>query len=461
MQIYQQFDFEMITYLPSPPSHYFSAENLLSAPVLVGHQVGEQLGNSLILAPHPDDEALGCGGVVQFLLEQEATVKIFFMTSGGASHPNSKLFPAPKLAALREKEALKACGILGIPASDVQFLRFPDSLLGDSTLEEKDEIADQIAEALSKFEISSLFLPWRRDPHPDHRATFELGKMAASRIKVQVIEYPIWLWKNSKEEDWPKYGEVEVFRLDVSEMMPKKIQAIFAHKSQTSNLIKDDPQGFQLTEDLLSPFFHPFEFFFISADQNKDSLQKHYFEHLYSSNPDPWNFIESVYEKSKYQKIDSFLGRRKFENALEIGCSIGVHTKLLAAHCEKLLAVDISERAIAIAKQANSDLPNVVFHILDILKDFPHGPFDFIAMCEVGYYFNKEALLSLFNKISENLSKTGMFLMVHWTSFVQDNPLSGRQVNQIFSKFNSEGNQFKKVSSYRHDSYELVLWEKV
>lgn len=243
--------------------------------------------------------------------------------------------------------------------------------------------------------------------------------------------------------------------------MKTKRAAIFAHQSQVSNLIDDDPQGFQLTHDLLTPFLSFPEVYFFNSEIKSKSLEKDYFDKLYSDNPDPWNFMASDYEASKYQKIDSFLRNEHYGNGLELGCSIGVQTGFLANHCDHLLAVDISEDAIESAKAINSSLTNVKFEVTNAITNFPDGPFDFIGMCEMGYYLNVDNLISLFNKITEHLNLNGHFLMVHWTSFVREYPMTGRQVHQLFESLNKNLDQFKRVSLYVHESYELVLWEKV
>lgn len=442
-------------------THYFSAHDLFSAPFLAPEQVGKQLGNSLILAPHPDDEALGCGGMIQFLLEQQITVHIGFVTSGDASHPNSKRYPPQRLGLLREEEARQSCTFLGVPEKNVFFMRLADGRLHSLTSQEREKSILMLAEYISTFNIDSLLLPWQRDPHPDHRVTYALGKaaMAKSANPIQLVEYPIWLWKNSSKKDWPQKDERQIFKLDISSKLPKKKEAIYAHQSQTTSLIDDDAEGFVLTDDLLAPFLAPYEFYFFQKPDSLLSLSEKYFDALYQNNSDPWNFRNSEYEKSKYETIDKFLKDKTYNRALELGCSIGVHTAHLAKHCKTLLAVDICEIAIATAK-ANSALPNVLYEKSDIVKAFPPGPFDFISMCEMGYYFNTEALNAIFAKIATHLEVHGHFLLVHWTSFVREYPLDGRQVHQLFEAFAQHSNAFTLLSSYSHERFELSLWKK-
>lgn len=247
--------------------NYLTAENLLNSPITEDLNVILNIQKAIFLIPHPDDEALGCGGIIQKLMEDGKEVIMCFMTSGNASHPNSKKYPSPLLANLREKEAKKACHLLGIPASNVYFFRQPDSLLSLLNPEENKLFALQLQQLFKSFKPDALFLPWRRDPHPDHRATFKIGLrvLINSGLKLQVFEYPVWLWKNSNIRDWPLKNEIEIVHLDISPWIRKKMDAIFAHQSQTTDLIDDDPEGFILTPFLLEPFLTTHEYFFLNT----------------------------------------------------------------------------------------------------------------------------------------------------------------------------------------------------
>ncbi len=440
-----------------------NAEQLSLVPLLAIEQLGKQLGSTLVLAPHPYDAALRCGGIIAHLRRQNIPVWVIFITNGTASHPNSVEYPTKKLASLRKKEAVKSCKILDVESTHIVFLEHPDASLVNFNSDEKTDVALQIFNIVKDHNIFSVFLPWRREPHEGHKVAYELGRMVKDRYAqdIELIEYPIWLWKNSKKEDWPFEKEVEAFRLNIDEMVAKKRKAIFAHAHQTSKIIKDDPQGFTLTEDLSSTSLTSFELYFIDKDRKASSLEKEYFDTLYSHNPDPWNFRNSEYEQSKYKAIDVHIGDRYFENALELGCSIGIQTRYFAPHCKYLLAIDISESAIDTAKQLNDNLLNVDFQHLDVLKKFPAGPFNFVSMCEIGYYFTDKTLKMLFNKITENLAEKGHFLMVHWTSFVREYPLTGKKVHQLFIEFNEKVKRYSCVSLYVHKNYELMLWEKL
>jgi LmbE family N-acetylglucosaminyl deacetylase len=109
----------------------------------------------------------------------------------------------------------------------------------------------------------TIFVPWRRDPHPDHRAAFQLINAAKNEGR-QIIEYPIWLYELAESEDAPLENEVEAFRLDINSVVEIKQKAIRAHRSQTTDMIDDDADGFRLSEDVLQNFAAPFEIYFRS-----------------------------------------------------------------------------------------------------------------------------------------------------------------------------------------------------
>ncbi len=74
-----------------------------------------------------------------------------------------------------------------------------------------------------------------------------------------MFEYPIWVWELGAPDDMPRAGEAYAWRLDIADALPRKRTAIAAHRSQTTGLIDDDPEGFRLTERELRHFHRPYE----------------------------------------------------------------------------------------------------------------------------------------------------------------------------------------------------------
>jgi LmbE family N-acetylglucosaminyl deacetylase len=217
-------------------------------------------GGVLIVAPHPDDETLGCGGAIALLRSHSYPVQVLVVSDGTMSHPRSRKFPTPILRQLREQETIDALKVLGVESSDVRFLRLPDSLIEKHI----DSAIVQVRNYLRSTIPTTIFLPWRCDPHPDHRATWQLFDQAIQSLSIspRIIEYPIWDWDPEQRGTVATTAKVMGWRLDTSAIGEMKQNAIAQYRSQTTNLIDDDPEGFRLTAELLENFAHPWELFF-------------------------------------------------------------------------------------------------------------------------------------------------------------------------------------------------------
>ncbi len=223
----------------------------------------KQTGNVLVIAPHQDDESLGCGGTIALLRQAGVQVQMVFTTNGSLSHPNSKQYPAAKLTALREQEAISALHLLGVDESHITFLRLQDGSLPVSTAPGFAGAVKALTGVLGSIAPQTILLPWQRDPHPDHRATWQITQEAIRQagIKPRQLEYLIWLWERAGENDLPMPGEVKVWKVDIKQVMQQKKAAITAHRSQTTRLIGDDPDGFILSPEVLAHFDKPEEVF--------------------------------------------------------------------------------------------------------------------------------------------------------------------------------------------------------
>jgi SAM-dependent methyltransferase len=192
--------------------------------------------------------------------------------------------------------------------------------------------------------------------------------------------------------------------------------------------------------------------------ENK-SLTAGYFERVYDEHDDPWGFATRPYEARKYAKTMASLPRERYTSAFEIGCSIGVLTEQLAARCDRLLAVDVAERALAQARARCRHLPQVRFQRMSVPAEFPEGLFDLILVSEVGYYWGWDDLARAQRLIVEHLAPAGHLLLVHWTPFVEDYPLTGDQVHQAFLDGAADGNGLRHLVGSRQQSYRIDLFE--
>ncbi|KLT63830.1 hypothetical protein AB669_20180 [Pedobacter sp. BMA] len=185
-----------------------------------------------------------------------------------------------------------------------------------------------------------------------------------------------------------------------------------------------------------------------------NTLNETYFENMYLQHEDPWDFEKSAYEKAKYGATIAAIPKRTYDNALEIGCSIGVLTSMLAPHCRQLIAMDLSSTALEKAVKRLSAQPQVKFIKGGIPKDFPVGRFDLIVMSEVGYYLSKMDLQRTKEQITKTLEPGGILILVHWTHFVADYPLTGDEVHDLFMDSGLYHLQASRTNDYRMDVYQ-------
>ena len=139
-----------------------------------------------------------------------------------------------------------------------------------------------------------------------------------------------------------------------------------------------------------------------------------YFERLYAKDPDPWRFATSDYERGKYAATLAALPPGRYGNAFEIGCSIGVLTRQLAASCDELLAVDIAQIALEQAEARCEDQPWVHFAVMDVRSTWPEGRFDLILFSEVLYYLGIGGIREAAQRTLAGLAPGGAVMLVNW-----------------------------------------------
>ncbi len=215
-------------------------------------------GRTMILAPHPDDESLGCGGLIAELCRVGRPPLVVIVTDGTASHPASPSMLAPVLRQLREHEAAEALRHLGLrdPASLV-FLRLRDAKAPREGAEFEAAVARIVAHAAG---CETICATWGHDPHCDHEAVDMMARAAAARTGLHHLAYPVWGWTLPPDTQLPD-ARVAGWRLDIRDALPAKRAAIAAHSSQHGGLIDDDPTAFKLPPALLHIFDRPYEVF--------------------------------------------------------------------------------------------------------------------------------------------------------------------------------------------------------
>lgn len=216
-------------------------------------------GSVLVVAPHPDDETLGCGGAVAQLRSLGRSVQVLVVSDGTRSHPNSLSYPPPRLRAVREAETIAAMKRLGVDSEQITFLGLPDGAVPTKDAAQFAQAVALCQAYLAQVMPETIFLPYRFDPHPDHQATWQIVQRSLIHLSQlpRQIEYPIWDWDPEQRNSLPR--SYHAWRIDISAVSDLKQQAIAEYRSQITDLINDDPEGFRLTPDLLTYFTRPWE----------------------------------------------------------------------------------------------------------------------------------------------------------------------------------------------------------
>ncbi len=191
----------------------------------------------------------------------------------------------------------------------------------------------------------------------------------------------------------------------------------------------------------------------------KQSLGPEYFKEVYAANDDPWNFETSGYEAAKYAATIEALPGKHYRNVLEIGCSIGVLTRLLAPLSGHLLGIDVSQKALDAAARRCKDLPNISFQKLSFPNELPEDQYDLIMVSEVAYYLSPAEWESAIGRLYDRLLSAGVIVLVHWLPEVHDYPQTGDEVHVRFKSMMK--NKMANVFADRAESYRIDVWEKL
>lgn len=140
-----------------------------------------------MLAPHADDETLGCGALIARKRADGVVVVVVIVTDGTRSDRLGR--SAATIAAVRREEALNACGTLGVDPADVHFLGLPDGLLD----EYRPTLVDRLDALAATVKPEEVLVCSALDQHPDHVALWKA--CTASHLgETSVFEYLVWAW---------------------------------------------------------------------------------------------------------------------------------------------------------------------------------------------------------------------------------------------------------------------------
>jgi len=394
-------------------------------------------GDRLVVAvPHPDDETLAVGGLLQRLHSTGVQIVLILATAGEAAYGESG-DRALALGRIRLREFREAIAALGLDPVEVHQLDLPDGRL--------DEYEAALLEAFTgTLSVqppgargrTAVLAPWTKDPHPDHQAVGRAAGAAARHAGSVRWSYPVWMRHVLHPEDpeipWPDLRRVA---LCSAERM-RKLAAIGLYPSQLKGPTVET--GPVLPPYVVAHFTDGHELLIRPAPDD-DEVGAH-FEALYEGSADPWQVGSSWYEQRKRSILLASLPRLRYRSAWEPGCSLGHLTAELAQRCDRLLSSDISPRAVAGARHLVA-ADNVTIDVAQTPVQVPElgsGSCDLVVLSEFLYYLPDRARAATIELAGELLAPGGHVVVAHWRGHPADAHCSGEQANaEVVAAFGS------------------------
>ena len=224
-------------------------------------EVLEGLSPCLILAPHPDDETLGCGGLIAIASKLGLRPRVAYLTDGEGSHKGSASWPPERIAARRRQEALAALAVLGVAADDVLFMGWPDAAPHARDADAYARSLESLRAWADGFSTWSVWAPWRAEQHCDHVAAngVALDLVAGLGRDVVSMEYLVWGWADPDLAH--RHGAEGVWGLMCVDEIERRRKALACHETQMLPIIDDATQAFLIPPDLAALAERPVEIF--------------------------------------------------------------------------------------------------------------------------------------------------------------------------------------------------------
>ncbi len=147
----------------------------------------------LVVAPHPDDEVLGVGGLLGRVVAAGGRATVVAVTDGDPAYPHSRVVTPSQLAALRTRESAAAGAVLGLPVP--VRLGLPDGAVAAHEAALAEALRDLLRPG------RRCLATWGRDGHPDHEAAGRAAAAACRASGATLVEYPVWMWHWARPDD--------------------------------------------------------------------------------------------------------------------------------------------------------------------------------------------------------------------------------------------------------------------
>ncbi len=202
---------------------------LAAAPVVTVEKLCSANARLVVLAPHPDDELLACGGLLALHVAAGGRALVVSVTNGEASRRGEGARDAvseASLGSLRSSESAEGLRRLLLNTCDIHRMGFPDGGLAESYQSLKSLLAWELRAS------DVVVTTWRQDAHPDHDACGRVASEVCQLVGCRLLEAPVWMWHWSEPGDCRVPWNRMVSLTLPADVLDRKRNALAAHGSQ-------------------------------------------------------------------------------------------------------------------------------------------------------------------------------------------------------------------------------------
>lgn len=369
------------------------------------------------MAPHPDDELLGAGGLMARAVAGAQPVAVIVITDGGGSDPS--VARGQQQLRRRAETTAGLAKLLGV-VPPLLFLDYPDgSFLARDVLIGPEST---LARFLASFPGAQLLVTDPADGHPDHKAAFGLAsRMIAQGLVDQLDVMPI-----SQRIDGPFAAQGYIAH-PLGHYTEAKVAALACHQSQI-----DTQSGFALSKSVLADFA-AVEYTRQVHDRHSaesEAVPTEHFDAMFQKSSDPWGYDSVAYEADRFRKTIAALEGKHFESALELGCANGALTAQLINCCNRIVATDTAQAALDAARARLDGHNGVDFRLGNLPDDLPQGRYDLIVLSDMLYYLGLQGVVRLMALLQTRAKPVCRIVMTNYLGET-DCALSGEMAAEI------------------------------
>ncbi len=145
---------------------------------------------TVIVAPHPDDEVLGCAGLIQKLIKEEKNVHVIYLTGGEGSHRGCCNISETTIIKERKILASNVAKMIKLPSENIHFLYYRD---GEISLSHP--MTEQLRKKIYQIKPNAIFIPHHREGWNDHTIVYSIVKEITNCYEsISLYEYCVWFW---------------------------------------------------------------------------------------------------------------------------------------------------------------------------------------------------------------------------------------------------------------------------